>query len=307
LGFNTPRFTGIEIIWKGVFMRLAAFVHRGRRSIGAELDAERVLDFWLAGGLPSSMRAFLDLGDEGMAVAKRLLEKPVKGAIFPKRDLHILGPISAEERPKVICIGLNYADHAAESGSKVPDDPMMFAKYSSTLCGPGDNIVAPLNHSKMDYEVELVVVIGKRAHRVPQREAYDYVAGYTCGHDVSERAFQKGDGQWLRAKSSDTFAPIGPVIVTKDEISEPHALKLGTKVNGEVRQNSSTSQIIFQVPKLVEFISSYVTLDPGDLIFTGTPPGVGFGMRPPQYLKAGDVVEVWVEKIGSVTNTVVEA
>ncbi|MCI0422360.1 MAG: fumarylacetoacetate hydrolase family protein [Acidobacteria bacterium] len=288
-------------------MRLLAFVHRGRRSIGVELDAERVLDCSLAGGLPSSMRAFLELGDDGMAAAKRLLEKPVKGAVFQKRDLQVLGPVSAEERPKVICIGLNYADHAAESGSKVPDEPMMFAKYYSTLCGPGDNILAPPNHSKLDYEVELVIVVGKRAARVPQDEAYDYVAGYTCGHDVSERAFQRADGQWLRAKSSDTFAPIGPVIVTKDEITDPHALKLGTKVNGEVRQNSSTNQIIFRTPKLIEFISSYVTLDPGDMIFTGTPPGVGFGMNPPQYLKPGDVIEVWVEKIGSLTNTVVSA
>lgn len=287
-------------------MRLLAFLHRGRRSIGAELDAARVIDFALAGGLSSNMRAFLELGDDGMAAAKRLLDRPVKGAIFQKRDLHILGPISSEERPKVICIGLNYADHAAESGSKVPDEPMMFAKYYSTLCGPGDNILAPPNYSKLDYEVELVIVIGKRANRVPQGEAYDYVAGYTCGHDVSERAFQRGDNQWLRAKSSDTFAPIGPVIVTKEEIPDPHSLKLGTKVNGEVRQNSSTHQIIFKVPKLVEFISSYVTLDPGDLIFTGTPPGVGFGMNPPQYLKPGDTIEVWVEKIGSLTNIVVE-
>jgi 2-keto-4-pentenoate hydratase/2-oxohepta-3-ene-1,7-dioic acid hydratase in catechol pathway len=252
------------------------------------------------------MRAFLELGDQGMATAKRSMETPVKGAVYQTRDLHILAPLSTDERPKVICIGLNYADHAAESGSKVPDEPMMFAKYHSTLCGPGDNIVAPPNHSKLDYEVELVIVIGKRATRVPKSEGYDYVAGYTCGHDVSERNFQRADGQWLRAKSSDTFAPIGPAIVTKDEISDPHALKLGTNVNGEVRQNSSTNQIIFQVPKLVEFISSYVTLDPGDLIFTGTPPGVGFGMKPPQYLKPGDVVEVWVEKIGSLTNRVVE-
>jgi 2-keto-4-pentenoate hydratase/2-oxohepta-3-ene-1,7-dioic acid hydratase in catechol pathway len=291
---------------KGAVMRLLAFVHRGRRSIGAELDENQIVDFALAGGLPTGMRAFLELGDTGMGAAKQLMEKPAKGAILQKQSLHLLAPLSAEERPKVICIGLNYADHAAESGSKVPDEPMMFAKYHSTLCGPGDSIVAPPSHSKLDYEVELVIVVGKRATRVSQDEAYDYVAGYTCGHDVSERNFQRGDGQWLRAKSSDTFAPIGPVIVTKDEISDPHALKLGTKVNGEVRQNSSTSQIIFKVPKLVEFISSYVTLDPGDLIFTGTPPGVGFGMKPPQYLKPGDVIEVWVERIGSISNTVVE-
>jgi 2-keto-4-pentenoate hydratase/2-oxohepta-3-ene-1,7-dioic acid hydratase in catechol pathway len=287
-------------------MRLLAFTHRGSRSIGLELDNNQVLDLSLSAGLPRSMRAFLEMGDSGMETARKLLERPCKGAVLYKRDLRQLGPLISEERPKLICIGLNYADHAAESGSKVPEEPMMFAKYHSTLCGPDDNIVAPPKHSKLDYEVELVIVIGKRASRVTQSEAYDYIAGYTCGHDVSEREFQRGDGQWLRAKSSDTFAPIGPVIATKDEIPDPHGLKLGTKVNGEVRQNSTTSQLIFKVPKLVEFVSSYITLDPGDLIFTGTPPGVGFGMKPPQYLKPGDRIEVWVEKIGSFLNTVVE-
>jgi|SRR2546426_8405197 2-keto-4-pentenoate hydratase/2-oxohepta-3-ene-1,7-dioic acid hydratase in catechol pathway len=289
-------------------MRLLAFVHRGRRSIGAEVSSNQVLDFNLAhGSLRAGMRAFLELGEGGMETARSLLAKPPKGAILQTRDLHIVSPLSSEERPKVLCIGLNYADHAAESGSKVPDEPLVFAKYSTALCGPGDNILNPPGATHLDYEVELVVVIGKRAKRVSESEASDYVAGYTCGHDVSERQYQRKDSQWVRAKSSDTFAPLGPVIVTKDEIPDPHVLALGCKVNGQVRQNSSTHQIIFKVPQLVEFISNYITLEPGDLIFTGTPPGVGFGMKPPQYLKPGDVVEVWIEKIGSLTNPVVAA
>lgn len=149
--------------------------------------------------------------------------------------------------------------------------------------------------------------MGRRAKRVAQAEAYDYVCGYTCGNDVSERHFQRHDRQWLRAKSSDSFAPIGPVIVTRDEIPDPHTLALGSKVNKEVRQNYNTTHMIFSVPRLVEFISQYLTMEPGDLIFTGTPPGVGLGMKPPRFLKAGDQVEVWIEKIGSLLNSVVEA
>ena len=253
------------------------------------------------------MRELLEMGEEVLELCGRLLQAPPRGAILHKRELQVLSPLSPEERPKVFCIGLNYADHAAESGSKVPEDPLVFSKFFTALAGPGDPIPYPPDCSALDYETELVVVIGKRAKCVPEEEAYSYVAGYTCGNDLSERLLQRKDSQWLRAKSSDCFAPTGPVIVTRDEIPDPHGLALGTRVNGEVRQNSSTRQIIFKVPRLVEFISTYITLDPGDLIFTGTPPGVGFAMKPPQWLKPGDQVEVWVEKIGSITNTVVDA
>jgi 2-keto-4-pentenoate hydratase/2-oxohepta-3-ene-1,7-dioic acid hydratase in catechol pathway len=289
-------------------MRLLSFVHRGRKSIGAELDSARVLDFRLAhGSLPAGMRAFLELGDSGFSLGRTLVENPPRGAILSKREIQILSPLCPEERPKVFCIGLNYADHAAESGSKVPEDPLVFAKFFTALIGPGDSITYPPGCSALDYEAELVVVIGKPARRISQEEAYQYIAGYTCGNDVSERRLQRKDSQWLRGKSSDSFAPTGPVIVTRDEIPDPHALALGSRINGEVRQNSNTNQIVVGIPKLVEFISTYITLDPGDLIFTGTPPGVGFAMRPPQWLKPGDRVEVWVEKIGSITNMVVEA
>ena len=289
-------------------MRLLAFAHRGRKSVGAEIDSEQVLDFRLGRpSLPADMRSFLEMGENGMEIARRLLENPPGGAVLQKRELQVCPPLCPEERPKVLCTGLNYADHAAESGSKVPDQPLVFAKYATSLIGPGDSIVPPPDATALDYEVELVVVIGKTAKRVAEAEAYEYVAGYSCGNDVTERRFQRRDGQWLRAKSSDTFAPLGPVIVTRDELPDPHNLNLGSKVNGEVRQNSNTRQIIFKVPKLIQYISTYITLEPGDLIFTGTLPGVGFAMKPPHFLQAGDVVEVWVERIGSLMNTVVSA
>jgi 2,4-didehydro-3-deoxy-L-rhamnonate hydrolase len=151
-----------------------------------------------------------------------------------------------------------------------------------------------------------VVVIGRPAKHVPEAEAYDYVAGYMCGNDVSERNFQRKDGQWVRAKSCDSFAVTGPFLVTPDELTDPHSLNIGCKVNGEIRQNSNTAQIAFKVPQLVAFITRYITLDPGDMIFTGTPPGVGFAMDPPGFLNAGDEVEVWIDKIGSIKNTVVD-
>ena len=288
-------------------MRLLAFVDRGRRSIGAELNSEQIVDFHLAqGAMPGGMRALLELGEEGIEKIRRILEKPPRGAILQRRGLHLCSPFSSEERPKIFCIGINYSEHAAETGSKIPEEPVVFSKFPTSLIGPGNNIVRPPNGTALDYEVELVVVIGRRGKRIPQSEAYEYIFGYTCGNDVSERHFQRHDRQWLRAKSSDTFAPTGPVIVTRDEILDPHRLALGSRVNGQNRQNDNTEHMIFQIPRLVEFISHYLTLEPGDMIFTGTPAGVGLGMKPPQFLNPGDQVEVWIEGIGSLTNTVAE-
>jgi 2-keto-4-pentenoate hydratase/2-oxohepta-3-ene-1,7-dioic acid hydratase in catechol pathway len=287
-------------------MRIISFLQGGAKSIGVELNKAEVLDLHHANSfLPDNLRSLLELGDHGMELVAELMERPPRGAILASRDLLVCAPISRIERPKVLCVGLNYADHAAESGQKIPENPLVFAKYANTLRSPGENIVCPPNSSKLDYEAELVVVLGKTAKNVPEGDAYDYVAGYMCGNDVSEREFQRKDGQWVRAKSCDSFAPIGPALVTRDEIPDPHILGIGCKVNGESRQHSNTSQIHFKVHQLVSFISSYITLDPGDLIFTGTPPGVGFAMNPPGYLNAGDEVEVWIEKIGSIKNKVV--
>ncbi|MFN8008071.1 MAG: fumarylacetoacetate hydrolase family protein [Terriglobia bacterium] len=286
-------------------MRLLAFTERDRYSIGAELDSDRVVDFYLARqSMPTGMRAFLELGEIGMAEARKIVAAPPQNAILKKADLRVCSPFRPSERPKIFCIGVNYADHAAETGSKIPEQPIVFSKFPNSLINPSERIIIPPESTMLDYETELVIVIGQKARRVPQAQAYEVIFGYTCGNDVSERGFQKSDRQWLRAKSSDTFGPTGPVIVTKDEIPNPQDLKLGSKVNGEVRQDSSTSQMIYKIPKLIEFISHYLTMEPGDMIFTGTPPGVGLGYKPPRFLSVGDQVEVWIEKIGSIVNQV---
>jgi len=216
-----------------------------------------------------------------------------------------LGP--AVCRPsKIVCIGLNYRDHAAETGAQIPREPVIFFKSTTALVGPNDNLVIPKNATQVDWEVELAVVIGKQALYVPKDKAFDYVAGYVLHNDYSERAFQKDrGGQWVKGKSADTFAPLGPFLATADEIPDPGNLKMWLRVNGTTRQNSSTAEMIFDVPTLVSYLTEFMTLLPGDVISTGTPAGVGLGMKPPQYLKAGDVVELGVEGLGESRQKVV--
>ena len=200
---------------------------------------------------------------------------------------------------KIICIGLNYRDHAAETKAEAPKEPVLFFKATTSLVGPNDDLVRPLNSSKVDWEVELAVVIGRKASYVSKEKALDYVAGYALHNDYSERHFQlERGGQWVKGKSADTFAPLGPFLATQDEIPTVGNLKMWLKVNGVVRQNSSTSNMIFDVPTLVSYVSQFMTLLPGDLISTGTPAGVGLGMNPPVYLNAGDVVELGIEGLG---------
>ncbi len=205
------------------------------------------------------------------------------------------------KRPsKIICVGLNYSLHAKESGMPVPEVPILFMKATSSLCGPFDPILIPRNSTKTDWEVELAVVIGKKATYVTKEEAMDYVAGYVLHNDVSERDFQlHHGGQWVKGKSADHFAPLGPFIATKDEIPNPHSLRLWLKVNGEMMQDSNTSDLVFDIPTLVSYISQYMTLLPGDVISTGTPSGVGLGLKPPRYLNAGDVVELGIDGLGT--------
>ena len=215
---------------------------------------------------------------------------------------------SAVCRPsKIVCIGLNYRDHAAETGAQIPKEPVIFFKSTTALVGPNDNLVIPKNATQVDWEVELAVVIGKQALYVTREKALDYVAGYVLHNDYSERVFQKDrGGQWVKGKSCDTFAPLGPFVATRDEISDPGQLKMWLKVNGETRQNSSTAEMIFDVATLVSYLTEFMTLLPGDVISTGTPAGVGLGMKPPQYLKAGDVVELGVEGLGESRQQVVK-
>ena len=201
---------------------------------------------------------------------------------------------------KFICIGLNYSDHAAETGATVPPEPIIFMKATSAIVGPDDDLLIPRGSEKTDWEVELGIVIGRHAKYVSEDEALDYVAGYCVVNDVSERAFQsERSGQWTKGKSCDTFGPIGPWLVTKDEIADPQNLPMWLTVNGEKVQDGSTRTMVYGVRYLVSYLSQFMSLHPGDIISTGTPPGVGMGMKPPRYLKAGDVVELGIEGLGN--------
>lgn len=201
---------------------------------------------------------------------------------------------------KIICIGLNYLKHAEESGMAVPEVPIVFMKATSSLCGPFDPIYIPKNSKQTDWEVELAVVIGKRAKYVSKENALDYVAGYALHNDVSERDFQlRHGGQWVKGKSADHYAPLGPVLVTKEEVADPHNLRLWLKLNDQILQDSNTSDLIFDIPYIIEHLSQYMTLLPGDVISTGTPSGVGMGLKPePRYLQPGDVVELGIDGLG---------
>ena len=208
---------------------------------------------------------------------------------------------SCVARPsKIICIGLNYAKHAAESGAQPPAEPVVFFKATSALCGPNDKVIIPKNSVKTDWEVELAVIIGQRTSYIEESDAMKYVAGYALHNDYSEREFQlERGGQWVKGKSNDTFAPVGPYFVTADEVPDPHNLRLWLSLNGKTLQDSSTADMIFYIPKLISYLSHFMTLLPGDIISTGTPEGVGLGMKPPMYLKPGDVVELGIEGLGT--------
>ena len=236
-------------------------------------------------------------GNKGLDQLDSWLKKNASSAPRVASSVRLGPPIC---RPsKIICIGLNYRDHAAETKAEAPKEPVLFFKATTSLVGPNDDLVRPLNSSKVDWEVELAVVIGKKASYVSKERALDYVAGYALHNDYSERHFQlERGGQWVKGKSADTFAPLGPFLATQDEIPTVGNLKMWLKVNGVVRQNSSTSNMIFDVPTLVSYVSQFMTLLPGDVISTGTPAGVGLGMNPAVYLNAGDVVDLGIEGLG---------
>jgi acylpyruvate hydrolase len=225
-----------------------------------------------------------------------------KGLFTPLASAHLRAPIA---RPgKITCVGLNYADHAHEQGIEPPQSPIFFVKSVNTICGPGDPIVLPPNSDQPDYEAEFAVVIGKGGSRIPESKAYEHVAGYMILNDVTARDMQQGDKQWYRGKSCDTFAPTGPWISTADEIPDPHNLRISLTLNDRTMQDSNTSNLIFKVPYLISFLSQSLTWEPGDLISTGTPPGVGVFRKPPVFIKAGDSISVTVERLGTLTNPV---
>ncbi len=255
--------------------------------------------------LPCSVRALLGGGPEALRAAAAAARSP-KAVKHDAATAKLLAPV--HDPQKIVCLGLNYRDHAEESGAPIPREPILFSKYATSLVGNGEPIVLPPASAEVDYEAELVIVIGKRGRNLREEDAPDYVAGYTIGHDVSARDWQlKKDGkQWMAGKTFDTFAPVGPVLVTADEVPDPHNLPIRLRLNGQVMQDSNTRQMIFGVGPTLAYLSQIFTLEPGDLIFTGTPPGVGFARKPPVFLKSGDVVEVEIEGLGVLRNPVVQ-
>ncbi|GIW86050.1 MAG: hypothetical protein KatS3mg108_0374 [Isosphaeraceae bacterium] len=253
--------------------------------------------------LPDSVRGLLAAGPEALAAAARAAER---GLVRYEPGQVRLGPPIVDPR-KVICLGLNYRDHAIESKMAIPEEPVLFNKFPTAVVGPGHPIELPAVSSQVDYEAELVVVIGRGGRDIDESDALGYVAGYTIGHDVSARDWQlhKPGKQWLAGKTFDTFAPIGPALVTADEVADPQALGIRLRLNGQTMQDSSTAQLIFGIAYTVAYVSRICTLEPGDLIFTGTPPGVGMARTPPVWLQPGDLVEVEIDGLGVLSNPVI--
>jgi 2-keto-4-pentenoate hydratase/2-oxohepta-3-ene-1,7-dioic acid hydratase in catechol pathway len=253
--------------------------------------------------MPTTVRELLELGPDWQRRAWAALPK---GAVrHDPAGATLLAPVP--DARKIVCIGLNYRDHAAESGVPVPTEPVLFSKYPTALIGHGAPIVLPRVSHEVDYEAELVVVIGRKGRHIPRQRALEYVGGYAVGHDVSARDWQlnKPGKQWMAGKTFDTFAPVGPELVTPDEVPEPQNLGIRLRLNGQTMQDSNTSQLVFGVDELIAYLSQVFTLEPGDLIFTGTPPGVGMARKPPVWLKAGDIVEIEIDKLGTLRNTVI--
>ncbi len=276
-------------------MRIAAFERGGKEEWG--LVAGEGIVPAASAGLPADLASLFARDPLELLAEVRTLPVPS----LRLSDVALRAPLRP---PKIVCVGLNYADHAAETGMKIPKEPVLFAKLPNSVAGPHDDIRCPGFVERLDYEAELGVVVGRRAKGVASARAMEHVLGYVAVNDVSARDLQMRDGQWTRSKSMDTFCPAGPWIVTRDGVPDPHRLRIWARVNGEVRQDSSTANMTVKVPDLIAYISRSITLEPGDLIATGTPAGVGMARRPPAFLKEGDVVEVEVESVGTLRNRV---
>jgi len=282
-------------------LRLASFEVGGQGFAGVEVPGGFVPFTNL--GFPPTMREFLAAGPEAVAQLKQAVNRPGV-TVHAANSVRLRAPVP--DPRKVICVGLNYKDHAKESGAPIPPEPVLFSKFPTAVIAHGEAIVLPPVSQEVDYECELVIVIGRGGKNIKKDHAPSHIAGYTCGHDVSARDWQlkKPGGQWMAGKTFDTFAPTGPVIVTSDEIADPLSLSIQLRLNGQIMQQSTTREMIFDPNTLVAYISQIITLEPGDLIFTGTPPGVGFARKPPVFLKAGDVCEVEIGHIGVLKNPV---
>jgi acylpyruvate hydrolase len=281
-------------------MRLVTFSAGSVEPRAGVAAGDRVVDLGPAGY--RDVVGFLQGGEAARKAAEKLLEAPPASAVQARSAVRLHAPIPRP--PKLILIGLNYRDHAIESGLAIPEVPTVFAKYANAVIGPGDAIRLPAVSKEVDYEAELAFVIGRRAKGVPAENWDAYVFGYTILNDVSARDYQRATSQWTMGKTFDTFAPMGPELVSADEVPDPHNLRIGCSVNGRVLQDSTTSQLIFRIPELVAYLSQVMTLEPGDVISTGTPPGVGFARKPPVFLQHGDEVEVTVERLGALRNPV---
>lgn len=287
-------------------MQLVTFLRDGAQRLGALAqrgNQEVVIDLNRANPqLPSDMIGFLEGGAESHALAQQALADPPADAVVDRAAVRLLAPIP---RPgKIICIGLNYGDHAAESNQAVPEYPTVFAKYATCVIGPGEPIVIPQVTNQVDYEGELAVIVGRRARNVAEDAALDYVAGYAPFNDVSARDYQMRTSQWTIGKTFDTFGPLGPALVTADEVGDPHTLDIRVSIGDEVLQSSNTHHLIFKVPQLIAYLSAVMTLEPGDVIATGTPAGVGGARTPQRWLRPGEVVRVEISKLGALSNPV---
>ncbi|MDY6966317.1 MAG: fumarylacetoacetate hydrolase family protein [Halobacteriota archaeon] len=279
-------------------MRIARFLDSGVPKLGAVIADKYVVDLTPSG--LDNIYAFIEFYPKSLEVAREVTKDVESAKFHTLGEVKFLAPIP---RPlKIICLGLNYKDHAEEFGGKPPKEPMLFSKAPTAVIGPDDGIKTPTKLT--DYEVELAIVMRKRCSHVSKDEAKDYVFGFTILNDVSARDIQFKDKQFFRSKSFDTFAPIGPWITTTDEIGDPDNLKIECKLNGDVKQSSNTGNMIFSVYEIVSFISKWITLEPGDLIGTGTPSGVGSMQKPPRFLKSGDELELTIENIGTLRNVV---
>ncbi|MFD0944577.1 fumarylacetoacetate hydrolase family protein [Savagea faecisuis] len=308
-------------------MKLITFETNGYRAIGAVLEENIIVDLHesykaylqsqnkyryeeIANAfVPSNMEAFLQGGEEAMEEAKKAIafaehqeDATTRKLIYARDAVKFLSPVNNPE--KIICVGHNYREHILEMGREIPEFPVVFAKFANTIIGPEDDIPFYPISEQLDYEAEFVFIVGKEAKNVKEEDALDYVAGYSIANDVTYRDIQRRTLEWLQGKSVDGSAPIGPWMVTSDELTDPSGLGVTLKVNGEVRQQTNTENLVFTVQKLVAFLSNLMTLKPGDVVLTGTPGGVGVAMDPPQFLKDGDVVTIEIDKVGVLENRV---
>lgn len=292
-------------------LRLVSFTSKGGTCrVGVQCSStSRVVDVCAVDPtIPADMRTFLEAGESAMEAATKAFQSvdisSSSDNVFGPNEYNLKAPISNPE--KILCVGMNYVDHCTEQNIPVPTEPIIFSKFSSAITDPCAPVVKSEETEQLDYEVELTIVIGKEGKKIKEEDAMSYVAGYTVAHDVSARDWQlhKNGGQWLLGKTFDTFCPLGPVIVTPSALSDPHNLAIRCKLNGEIVQDSNTNQLVHKTEALIAFISRFVTLKPGDVILTGTPPGVGCFKKPPLWLKKGDVVECEIAEIGTIRNEI---